>query len=96
MLTRYILLRQIETLKAEEKAYYKNQFDMTTDKYLNFIREKGKYDFFIKPGINHLELYLRLYNKKGKFFANHLWGIFNNWGKILDLCYNIIKYEIED
>jgi hypothetical protein len=37
-------------------------------------------------------LYIRLYNKDGKYINNHLWGFYSDL-EIVKIFYNIIKNE---
>lgn len=67
--------------------------NITLSAAMDYIRNAGKYDFFINDFTgNQSALYIRLYNKNGCFFDNKLWGFYNDL-EILNIFKNIIENE---
>lgn len=87
-MTKQTLLKALESV---QDGYIAN---ITFPKAMQYIKDAGKYDFFINDYIGSQKaLYVRLYNKDGYFFNNHLWSFYTN-KEIAKIFYNIIKYEV--
>lgn len=87
-MTKQTLLKALENV---QDGYIAN---ITFPKAMQYIRDAGKYDFFFADDLGEEKgLYIRLYNKNGYFFNNHLWGFYKN-KEIAKIFYNIIKYEV--
>lgn len=81
-------------LKALESVQDGCIENITFPKAMQYIKDAGKYDFFISDYIGDKQaLYIRLYNKDGYFFNNRLWGFYTN-KEITKIFFNIIKYEV--
>ena len=67
--------------------------NITLPNAMEYIRNSGGYDFFINDFVGTKKaLYIRLYNKDGKYINNHLWGFYSDF-EIAKIFYNIIKNE---
>lgn len=67
--------------------------NITLPDAMEYIRKSGGYDFFINDFAGtEKALYIRLYNKEGKYINNHLWGFYSDL-EIAKIFYNIIKNE---
>ena len=80
------ILNQLEA--AQKHGGY--TLNITLPTAMEFIRNAGKYDFFIKEFTGEKKaLYICLYNQEGYFFDNHLWGFYSDL-EIAKIFYNII------
>ena len=84
-------MKKQDLLKALEQMQDGYLSNITFPLAMDFIRNAGKYDFFINDFTGDKKaLYIQLYNADGKFFDNHLWGFYST-KEIAKIFYNIIK-----
>lgn len=82
----------LKALKKEIDNPNGSKYELLTAKAFDYIRNNGKYDFCIEYGLQY-NLYIRLYNNKGEFFGTKFWGAYNSVNKILEILYNILRFD---